>query len=334
MKPTIAVTLGDPCGIGPELTARLLADQGTLDKANVVVVGDRRVLDEGARIAKVPLPAGTIVERGDQLDQPWSGLAILDSVKLDGTSLNVATVSKVAGEWQLACLDRAAKLCLERRAGGLCFAPLNKEAMHRGGLKHEDEQPFIADSLGYAGPMGILNTLGDLWTSRVTSHVALKDVSGMLTVEAVLAAIRLVDATLKAAGYDAPRLAVCGFNPHAGDGGNFGREEIDVIAPAVKTAQTDGINVEGPFPADTIFIKGRAGTYQAIVTMFHDQGQIAMKLMGFEHGVTVHAGLPYPVTTSAHGSAFDIAGQGIANASALLHAFDVACEMASRSKRA
>ena len=185
----------------------------------------------------------------------------------------------------------------------------------------------LIDQLEHSGPFGLLNTLGNLWTSRATSHVSHRQVSDLLTAEAIIQATQLLDTALRASGNPSPRIAVAGLNPHAGDGGMFGDEEIKIIEPAVKHAQEVGINASGPFPADTIFLNGRDGVYDAIVTMYHDQGQIAMKLMGFDHGVTVHAGLPYPVTTSAHGSAFDIAGKGIASVNALRAAFDLVCSM-------
>ena len=328
MKPRIALLPGDPCGIGPELLAKLLNDGEATAKARIVVVGNEAVIASGQSVAGTDTPLTALSDPAELKDR--DGVALISVPGIDAASLPAGTISETTGRWQLACLKRAAELCIEGHADGICFAPLNKEAMHKGGLTYEDEQGFIADSLEYKGPMGLLNTLGALWTSRVTSHVALKKVSDLITIDSVLDAIRLVDGTLKVAGFDTPRLAVCGFNPHAGDGGNFGTEEIDAIGPAVEAAKSEGINASGPYPPDTIFLKGRDGVFDAIVTMFHDQGQIAMKLMGFDHGVTVHAGLPYPVTTSAHGSAFDIAGKGIANVSALRHAFDVACNMAER----
>jgi 4-hydroxythreonine-4-phosphate dehydrogenase len=167
----------------------------------------------------------------------------------------------------------------------------------------------------------------------VTSHVALKDVSSLITVERIIAAIELVHLSLKLAAVEKPRIGVAALNPHAGDGGRFGREEIDIIAPAINRARAMEIIAEGPFPADTIFLKGLAGDYDAIVTMYHDQGQIAMKLAGFDHGVTVFGGVPFPVTTPAHGTAFDIVGKGQANVSAMHDAFDLACRMGLQHRR-
>jgi 4-hydroxythreonine-4-phosphate dehydrogenase len=252
---------------------------------------------------------------------------LLSKPEIESSALRMGEVSKESGRYQLACLAAALDLCRDGIVDGFCFAPLNKEAMHLAGLMHEDESGFFRDHLGHTGRFGLLNTLGNLWTSRATSHVAHRQVSELITREGVLEAIRLLDSTLRATGNSKPRIAVAGLNPHAGDGGMFGDEEIKTIRPAVKIAREEGITVEGPFPPDTIFLMGRDGKYDAIVTMYHDQGQIAMKLMGFDHGVTVHAGLPFPITTSAHGSAYDIAGKNLASVNALRAAFTLACSM-------
>jgi 4-hydroxythreonine-4-phosphate dehydrogenase len=209
--------------------------------------------------------------------------------------------------------------------------------MHLGGLRFEDELRFLAHELAHDGPFGELNVLDkpdSLWTTRVTSHVPLKDVAAHITEEAVLSAIRFADDTLRAAGRENPRIGVAALNPHAGDGGNFGREEIEIIGPATEQAQREGIAAEGPLPSDTIFVRARDGRFDIVVTMYHDQGQIAMKLLGFGRGVTVLGGLPVPVTTCGHGTAYDIAGQGIATAEALKNAFAICREMAiSRLER-
>ena len=209
----------------------------------------------------------------------------------------------------------------------ICFAPLNKQAMKLGGMKHEDELHHFAQYLGVTGYFCEFNTLGDLWTSRVSSHIPLKDAAAMLSQERIVQATRLIYQSLQASGTATPKVAVAAFNPHGGDGGVCGREEIDVIEPAVAELRATGFPVDGPFPADTIFLKARDGQYQAIVTMYHDQGQIAIKLMGFSKGVTVQGGLPIPITTPAHGTAYDIAGKGVADVNATLNAFNMACRM-------
>ncbi|NNK93218.1 MAG: 4-hydroxythreonine-4-phosphate dehydrogenase PdxA [Desulfobacterales bacterium] len=325
-KPRIALVMGDPCGIGPELVVKLMGEESVREMADIVIVADRRVYDNGVKAAGAKVLCQDVKETSIETLQA-SHLQLLDTPRFEVDDYTIGVVSEAAGRYQLACLARALDLCHQGITDGICFAPLNKEAMHLAGLKHEDESGFFREHLGHEGEFGLLNTLGNLWTSRATSHVSHRQVSELLTKESVVQAIRLLDSTLRTSGNTNPRIAAAGLNPHAGDGGMFGDEEIEVIAPAVAQAQQEGINVKGPFPPDTIFLMGRDGKYDAIVTMYHDQGQIAMKLMGFDHGVTVHAGLPYPVTTSAHGSAFNIAGQGIANVNALKAAFLLSCSM-------
>ena len=207
------------------------------------------------------------------------------------------------------------------------FGPLNKTSLHMAGMAHNDELHWFAQLLDFHEPFCEFNVLDNLWPSRVTSHVALAEVPGMLSQARVVEAIQLIDTALKRNGLEKPRIGVCGLNPHNGDNGSFGREELDIIGPAVRSAQALGIAAEGPYPGDTIFFKvqGDASAFDAMVTMYHDQGQIAIKLMGFSRGVSVQGGLPIPITTPAHGTAFDIARQGRANVGAIRQAFEIAC---------
>ncbi|HEX2011678.1 MAG TPA: 4-hydroxythreonine-4-phosphate dehydrogenase PdxA [Roseateles sp.] len=326
--PVVALTLGDPAGIGPELIARLLARGAALPAANVVLVGDPWLWAEGQRIAGVSvatLPVASLAAVRARADAGVPAFLAMDTVAPAQVHQGRAEAAGGASVLRVlnACMDGA-------RAGQLdaiCFAPLNKHAMKQGGLKHEDELHHFADYLGVSGYFCEFNTLGDLWTSRVSSHIPLKDAASFLSRERIAAAARLIYRSLQAAGIARPRVAVAAFNPHGGDGGTCGREEIDIIEPAVRDLNAEGLPVAGPFPADTIFLKARDGEYQAIVTMYHDQGQIAIKLMGFSRGVTVQGGLPIPITTPAHGTAYDIAGQGRADANATANAFEIACRM-------
>jgi 4-hydroxythreonine-4-phosphate dehydrogenase len=233
------------------------------------------------------------------------------------------------GRYMLEGLALGASMVHSGAADALCFAPLNKSALRAGGMTQEDELRWFAELLAYEGYCGELNVLENLWTARVTSHVALKEVSELLTPAKVAQAIGMIHRALQESGKANPRLAVCGLNPHNGDNGNYGDEEGRVIAPGVALAATQGHVADGPFPADTAFVRAIRphDGYDGVVTMYHDQGQIAMKLMGFERGVTVHGGLPIPITTPAHGTAYDIAGQNKANVGAMVNAFDLACRM-------
>src|SRR5690242_1242425 len=220
-----------------------------------------------------------------------------------------------------------------RKADAVCFTPFNKKAMRLARPVYDDEIAFSAETVGLDTPASEFNVLDRLWNARVTSHIALKDVPSRLTTERIHRALRLTDACMRRAGFAQPRIAVAGLNPHAGDGGNFGREEIDVIAPAVEQGRREGVVAEGPFPADTVFLRAKNGAFDAVLTMYHDQGQIAMKLMGFDRGVTLLGGFPFPICTPAHGSAYDIAGKGVANPGASKAALLLAAKMAAKHQQ-
>jgi 4-hydroxythreonine-4-phosphate dehydrogenase len=321
----IGLLLGDPCGIGPELVAKLLAG-GELDPdVATIVIGEPRVLARGAEHAGVDLRLPEVSSPDGVAE---GSAALLRGPSIDPAEAPVGQVSARAGSYVLDAFRQALVLAQAGALDAICFAPCNKQAMHEGGLAFEDELRFFAHALRFEGYVGEINATGELATTRVTSHVPLAAVTGLITEDAVLKATRLAHDTLRAAGNAHPRIAVAGLNPHAGDGGVFGREEIDVIAPAVARARAEQIAAAGPYPADTVFVRARAGEFDAVVTMYHDQGQIAMKLLGFARGITILAGLPVPITTPAHGSAFDIAGTGAARADALRQAYLTACRMA------
>jgi len=191
-----------------------------------------------------------------------------------------------------------------------------------------DEIGFARDFFGIDTAASEFNIAHGMWNGRVTSHVPMKEVPAMLSEERVCQSIELAHNTLRLAGYEHPRIVVAAYNPHAGDGGLMGNEEIDFIRPAVQRMQQRQMSVAGPFPADTIWLKVRDGDYDVVVTMYHDQGQIAIKLLGFDQGVSMLAGLPVPVTTPAHGTAFDISGTNVANLDPARNAFTMCCDMA------
>ncbi|HEU0162278.1 MAG TPA: 4-hydroxythreonine-4-phosphate dehydrogenase PdxA [Rhizomicrobium sp.] len=326
-KPVIAVTFGDAAGIGPELIAKLASDAKTQDAATIVLVGDAWVWAEGRRIAGVSPDAQPLSDFTEARGR--DGLFFLAADTVQKQAVTPGAVTAEAGRGARAALT----LCLEAARRGeidaICFAPLNKQAMKKGGMAFEDELHFFADYLGVTGYFCEFNTLGSLWTSRISSHIPLADIPKYITGERIKAAAELTYRTLRKAGFEKPRVAVAALNPHGGDGGTCGREEIDIIEPAARDLNAAGIPIQGPYPADTIFLKARDGALDAIVTMYHDQGQVAVKLMGFERGVTVQGGLPVIITTPAHGTAFDIAGTGKANPRAMTEAFLLAAKMAS-----
>jgi len=327
-KPVAAVTFGDASGIGPELVAKLLDRPQALAAARIVLVGDAWVWAEGQRIAGTNIEVRTIRdwrETRDHADTPM----LLDTQTVAQSDIVPAQVTAAAGHGARLALTMALDAARRGDVDAICFAPLNKLAMKKGGMDFEDELHFFADYLGVTDYFCEFNTLGTLWTSRISSHIPLADIPKYITGDRIKAAVRLTYKTLKRAGFAEPRVAVAALNPHGGEGGTCGREEIEIIEPAVQELNAEGLPILGPFPADTIFLKARAGVLDSIVTMYHDQGQVAVKLLGFERGVTVQGGLPIPITTPAHGTAFDITGQGKANAEAMTQAFLLAAKMAA-----
>jgi 4-hydroxythreonine-4-phosphate dehydrogenase len=325
--PRIVFVMGDPAGVGAEIAARLLADPAIYKKASLLVIGDRRSLAEGERIAGVKTNIKVVSEpRAAKTGEPPLFYDLRNS---DPKSIPFGRASQAGGVSVMANFRTALQLTRDGLADAIFFTPFNKQALRLAGNPYLDEIHFAADVLGYAGPCSEFNILGNIWNARVTSHIPFKDVIKHITVDNVLNALTLTDKTMRVAGFAAPRIALAALNPHAGDGGTFGTEEINILEPAVARAKQQGIAAQGPFPADTVFLRARSGQFDAVLTLFHDQGQIAIKALGFDQGVTVLGGLPVPLCTPAHGTAYDIAGKGIANIEASKCALAIACAMGS-----
>jgi 4-hydroxythreonine-4-phosphate dehydrogenase len=332
-KPLVGLVLGDPAGIGPELAARLAADSMVADTVRLLILGDRRIFDRGAEIAGTHTVLAPI--REDELPHvPPGQHYFLDVPSIDPATVVTGRAGEPGGASALANFRKALDLGAERLVDAVCYTPFNKSAMRKSYPDYEDEVSFSAEHLGLpVTDIAEFNIQPRLWSARVTSHVPLSRVASLLTVEAILNRIVLTDRTMRIAGQDARRIAVAGLNPHAGDEGNFGREEIDVIGPAVEAARTQGFDCSGPYSPDTVYVRARAGEFDAVLTMYHDQGQIAMKLMGFFEGVVYFSGLPFPLTTPAHGTAYEISGQGKADIGANRAAVLLAGRMAGRTVR-
>ena len=325
-KPLLALAIGDPAGISPELTAKLVADPQIAVRARLLVIGDARILEMGATQAGVALT----LPRWAPGDPSPKAHALLDLQHCAPAEVDHATPTLAGGRFAMTNFTTALELAREGQVRAVTFTPFNKQAMRLARAGYDDEIGVIAEVLRSDADGREFNILGQLWNARVTSHMALKDVAARLSVESITRAGMLADRCMRGAGFERPRIAVAALNPHAGDGGNFGSEEIDVIAPAVERMRAQGLTVTGPLPADTVFVRARKGEFDAVLTMFHDQGQIAMKLLGFDQGVTFIGGYGIPICTPAHGTAYDIAGRGIADAKAATNAILLAAEMAQR----
>ena len=330
--PLLGLMLGDPTGIGPEQCARVLADGRLADCARLLVIGDARVLAQGARDAGVNLDSQ---ECATPQDADWSAddVPIIDLRNHDPAKYPRGAISAESGRIAGETLKYMIDLALAGHLDGITFAPLNKAALHAGGWRFNDEHQMFAHLTRHSGSFGEMNVLDNLWMSRVTSHVSLRAALDQITGSRIEEALALADATMRGAGFAEPRIAVCALNPHGGENGLFGREEIEVIAPAVARAAQRGIGCKGPFPSDTVFLKAFAGEFDGVLSMYHDQGQIATKLKGFNRGVTVTAGLETVFTTPAHGTAFDLVGKGTATTGALEQAVRLCARLAAGPAR-
>ena len=331
-SPGIALLMGDCTGIGPELVAKTLHEGRVDAAARLVVVGDARVLELGMRDAGVDFPWRR-VEAVQEIDWSDPSVPLIDLGNTDPATLPRGEVSPESGKLTGDTLAAAVAMAQRGEVDGITFAPLNKAAMFQGGWRFPDEHKMFAALLGHKGYFSEMNVLDGQWMSRVTSHVSLREALGLINADSIRDAIVLVDRTMRRAGIAKPRIAVAALNPHAGENGLFGRDEIELIGPTVARVSAEtGIDCRGPFPADTVYLKAFAGEFDSVVAMYHDQGQIATKLKGFNRGVTVTAGLDAVFTTPAHGTAFDIVGQGVATPGALEAAVMLAAQLATSER--
>ncbi len=322
-KINIALLLGDPSGIGPELVSKLLNENVT-KKVNVIVIGEKNILESGNQISGINNELN-YVENFDQINFENGNKFFLDISKGKNYDYKLSECSKESGESVLAALNLALKLAKEKKIHAINFGPFNKTSLKLGGNKHSDELHLMAESLNVKNFFCEFNVIDNFWTARVTSHIPIREVADQIKKENIIRPIKLINEAMKLNGIKQPRVAVQALNPH----GEFGTEEKDEILPAIEEAKKIGINADGPLPCDTSFITAyKNKNYDCIVGMYHDALQSGLKAFGFDRGVTVQGGLPLPITTPAHGTAFDIAGQNKANLEPTLNSFKIALTMA------
>lgn len=321
--PRIAISLGDPGGIGPEITVRALAAETGFTP---VVYGARAVWERACRVAGVELRLQTIAHAGEAV-----GPSLVEADAGTTAEFPYGAGDRRSGEAQFECLRRAVDDVLAGHADGLCTAPVNKAAIDlvRPGFHGHTE--YLQERFGV--PRVVMLMAGEkLRVALATTHVAIADVPRRLTVEGLVEVSALVAKELRERfGVADPRLAFCGLNPHAGEQGRFGDEESRLIAPAMETLRRQGIRVEGPFPADGLFPRIERAGFDAVVAMFHDQGLIPFKMLAFHDGVNVTLGLPRPRTSPDHGVAYDIAGEGVADPRSMRSALRLCVRLAGRA---
>lgn len=328
-KPIIGITMGDPAGIGPEIIVKALMNNEIHRTCSPIIIGDLKVIEAAVRL----FSSGIDIRGVDRVEDGIFGpgkIGLLDQRNIDISRLKPGIPTKMGGEAMIDYIRVAARLAKDGSIDAITTAPINKEAAAAAGLKYPGHTEFLADLSG-AKNFGMMMVGGNLRVMLVTIHVALKDVSSLIKRERVQNAIRLSNQTLRDYfGIDRPKIGVAGLNPHAGEGGLFGREEREEILPAIIQSRKEGIDVSGPLPPDTIFHKAYLGQYDIIVTMYHDQGLIPLKMLSFGRAVNVTVGLPFIRTSVDHGTAYDIAGKGLADPSSLIEAIRLAVEMTKK----
>ena len=317
----IAITMGDPSGIGPEVVVRAMAKVGAGD---ALVVGDVARLGRAAEFCGVDVPIRAI---SDPSESAAGVINCLDLGNVD-PDLPFGVVSIEGGQAAYEYIAKAVTLAMEGEVASICTAPINKEALHKAGHKYPGHTELLAELSG-VGEVSMMLTAPGLRVIHVTTHIGLIDAIARIDAPRVARTIRRGAALLVAGGMAAPRIGVCGINPHAGENGLFGHgEEEEKIAPAIAELWAEGHNVEGPLPADTLFFRARRGDFDLVVAMYHDQGHGPVKVLGLEAGVNVTVGLPFVRTSVDHGTAFDIAGTGKADSASMIEALRQARELA------
>ena len=323
--PLVAVTMGDPAGVGPEIIAKTFADPGFHARNRALVVGNAGMLERAAQLLGVPLRINEIPESEDADFEPGTADVLqVGELPLD---LPFGELDARAGDAAFRYLERATRLASAGRVAAIATAPLNKEAMHLAGHGYPGHTEILADLTGTQDYAMMLVT-DELKVIHVSTHVSLREAIDRAQPERELAVIRLAHESLQKLGVERPRVAVAGLNPHAGENGLFGKEDLEKIRPAVKAALEEGVDASGPWAPDTVMMRARQGHFDVVVVQYHDQGHIPIKLMGFDTGVNVTVGLPFFRTSVDHGTAFDIAGTGKADHASLEAALDLACTLA------
>lgn len=343
MKPLLAITLGDPAGIGPEIVAKALADEETHRLSNPIVVGDKDAMLMGLDVANVSLDIRVIKDVHEAKYLPGS-INLIDLGNVDPGKVEMGKPRSMTGAASAEYVIYAADMALRGEVDAMVTAPLNKEAMQLGGYYYPGHTELLAEKSG-TEDYAMMLVSGNLRVVHATTHIPFRDITSHLTTERIRTTIEIAQNACLSLGIPDPRIAVAGLNPHCGDGGLFGDEEEKIIQPAIDTALQMGLNVDGPVPPDTVFGKAAGGLYDIVVALYHDQGHIPVKLIGMKYddttgqwgsvsGVNVTLGLNFIRTSVDHGTAYGKAGrrEGTANPQSLMEAIELAAQMASVRK--
>lgn len=320
-NPKIAITMGDPAGVGPEVVMAALSTLPPEQLRQLVVIGDRGVLERAGHVVGSGLRLGATGDSGDQV-------VAVDHVAIPGLVAEFGKLHPSCGEAAFRYIERAVRLTQTGVTSGIVTAPINKEALNAAGHKYDGHTGMLAALTGSSSSFMLLAS-ARLKAIHVSTHVSLRGAIDRARTERILSTIQAGDTHLKRIGYERPRIAVAGINPHCGENGLFGTEDVEFIAPAVEQAKALGIDAYGPISADTVFHRAYNGAFDLVVAQYHDQGHIPMKLMAFDTTVNVSLGLPIDRTSVDHGTAFDIAGTGTAKHENMLEAISYARRLAA-----
>jgi 4-phospho-D-threonate 3-dehydrogenase / 4-phospho-D-erythronate 3-dehydrogenase len=326
MKPILGITMGDAAGIGPELILKAFRSAALYDICRPLLIGSTAVMERYRGLCGSPLRFRPVAVPAEAEFRPGT-LDVIDLGLVDAQTLLIGAVAAEPGNAAVVYTKEAGRLAMEGTIDAIVSAPLNKEAMRLAGYRYEGQTEILGELTG-ATRYGMILILGSLRVMMLTTHMSLRRACDAVTREKVLSMIELADQTLRGFGIATPRIGVAGLNPHAGEGGLFGTEELTGSMPAVQEAVRKGIRAIGPVPADVVFVKAKEGEYDLVLAMYHDQANMAAKLLGFGEVTTVLAGLPIIRTSVGHGTAFDIAGKNIANEENFVRAVRAAAELA------
>ena len=325
-KQTIALTMGDPCGIGPELVVKVLVEPAVYERCRPVVIGEPSIMRDAARICGLDLEIRHIEDFSAAKPSP-SCIHVFCPDGVSTAELEKGIVNPEAGRAAALCLREAFTLGMAGGVQGVVSAPLNKEAFHLAGFHYLDELEYLSEYTNHPDAL-IMGVMDNLWTVAVTTHIPFRDIADGITQNSVLTHILALQKVLIQVGVERPRIGVTALNVHGGEGGLFGNDEIEHISPAIEKAGASGVDVYGPIPADSVFVRALDGEFDGVVSMYHDQATIVRKLYAKRRGATIFIGLPVVCGTTAHGTAFDIAGKGVADPGSLSDALDYTIKLA------
>ncbi len=340
-KPLIGISVGDPAGIGPEITAKALALPEIYEWCKPLTIAESEMMKEAIQFSRLDLKIHSVASPEEGFYQ-YGTIDLLDLKNIDGKSIQHKTISANYGRASFEYIKKVIELAMTKEIDATVTGPISKEAVHLAGLHYSGHTEIYAD-LTRTKDYAMMLMHDHFRVIHVSTHVSLREACDRVKKSRVLRVIRLGDETVKRLGVQHPRIAVAGLNPHAGENGLFGREEIEEIEPAIKLAQEEGLMVEGPLPPDTVFSKMLGGQYDLVVVMYHDQGHIPTKLIGFQYddktktwgsmsGVNITCGLPIIRVSVDHGTAFGKAGEGRANPESMIQAIKIAAQLALTQK--